>query len=209
MGIRETSLHPHRCVVQSPRRKIMEMIQTQIPGCFEICPPVFKDERGTFIKTFHAEQFAAAGLETRFLEEYHTFSYQNVLRGLHFQRPPMALTKLVYCVWGEVVDAVVDLRKGSPAYGRFETFQLNAAKGNLVYIPPGVAHGFFVLSKSAVMVYKVSQVYSPEHDTGIRWNSVDIPWPASNPVISDRDAGLPLFAEFKNPFTFGEKNAGG
>ena len=176
--------------------------QTKIPGLFEILPHIIKDERGLFIKSFHQDIFKKNGLTADFVEEYYSFSYKEVLRGLHFQLPPMDHVKIVYCVLGKVLDAVVDLRVGSPTYGEFETFELSAEKANMIYIPKGLAHGFYVLSKSAIMVYKVTTVYSPEHDTGILWNSVPIPWPDKNPLVSKRDSEFKPFKDFKSPFTY-------
>jgi len=180
----------------------IEIKQTEIPGCFEIFPKVFRDERGVFVKTFHEDVLRERGLETRFAEEYYSFSHKRVLRGLHFQLPPKDHVKLVYCVSGKVLDAVVDLRVGSPTYGEFETFELSSEKANMIYIPKGLAHGFYVLSESAIMMYKVTTVYSPEHDTGILWNSVGIPWPDLNPIISKRDSEFKSFRDFKSPFIY-------
>lgn len=180
----------------------MQISETKIPGCYEITPKVFKDERGNFVKTFHEEIFKSHSLETHFAEEYYSVSHQNVLRGLHFQLPPQDHVKMVYCVFGEVVDAVVDLRLGSPTYGKFETFELSAEKANLIYIPPGLAHGFYAKSQTAIMMYKVSTVYSPECDTGILWNSVGIAWKSDNPIISKRDNSFVPFSEFESPFTY-------
>lgn len=179
-----------------------EVNHTGIPGCFEVRPKIFKDERGLFVKTFHHELFVANGLETRFAEEYYSFSRQGVLRGMHFQLPPHDHIKLVYCVSGEVVDVVVDLRVGSPTYGKYETIVLSAQNANMLYIPAGLAHGFYVTSESATMMYKVTTVYSPEHDAGILWNSLDIPWPAAHPIVSDRDSGFAPFSDFKSPFSY-------
>ena len=120
----------------------MQISETNIHGCYEITPSVFKDERGSFVKTFHQDIFSSHKLETKFAEEYYSVSDRNVLRGLHFQLPPQEHTKIAYCVQGQVIDAVVDLRVGSSTYGKFETFDLSAQKANLIYIPPGLAHGF-------------------------------------------------------------------
>lgn len=180
----------------------MRINQTKIPGCYEITPVLFKDERGVFVKTFHQDIFANNKLETNFAEDYYSFSHQGVLRGLHFQIPPKDHTKLVYCVSGEVIDAVVDLRIGSPTFGEFETFNLNAEKGNMIYIPSGLAHGFYVVSKSAILIYKVTTVYSSEHDTGIYWDSVGIPWPNKSPIVSKRDNKFLALADFVSPFKY-------
>lgn len=183
---------------------VMQINKTRIPGCYEITPLIFKDERGIFVKTFHQEVFAQNRLETHYAEEYYSSSHQDVLRGLHFQIPPKDHTKLVYCIAGEVIDAVVDLRIGSPTYGEFETFKLNAEKGNMIYIPPGLAHGFYVVSQNAILLYKVTTVYSPEHDSGIHWNSVGIPWPGDDPIISKRDSEFVALSDYVSPFTYQE-----
>ena len=175
---------------------------TTIPGCYEIEPFMFTDERGIFVKVFHQDTFAENGLETHFAEEYYSISHQRVLRGLHFQIPPRHHTKLVYCISGNVIDAVVDLRLGSPTYGKYETFELSSEEANMIYIPPGLAHGFYVVSPSAIVVYKVSTVYSPEHDSGIRWDSIGIPWPDRHPVTSSRDNELLAFSDFSSPFRY-------
>ncbi len=181
----------------------MELRETKIAGCYELTPKIFTDIRGKFVKTFHTEIFQDYGLETQFAEEYYSCSTRNVLRGLHFQTPPKAHTKLVYCVLGDVTDVVVDLRVGSPTYGKFETFELSAEKANLVYVPHGLAHGFYVTSETAIMMYKVSTVYAPDCDFGILWNSVDIPWMSEQPIISQRDREFIKFADFDSPFVYG------
>jgi dTDP-4-dehydrorhamnose 3,5-epimerase len=179
----------------------MNIVETQIPGCFEIQPKIITDGRGSFVKTFHQELFAQHGLETHWAEEYLSVSKKGVLRGMHFQLPPHAHAKLVYCIDGEVMDVLVDLRKGSPVYGKAVTFNLSAGKNNILYIPIGVAHGFYTLSEKAIMVYKTSTVHSAESDAGILWNSFDI-WTDSNPIISERDNKHISFSNFASPFTF-------
>jgi dTDP-4-dehydrorhamnose 3,5-epimerase len=168
----------------------MKLIETKLSGCYLIQPKVFRDGRGSFVKTFHNGIFRDYKLE------------KNVLRGLHFQIPPHDHTKLVYCLFGQVIDVVVDLRVGSPTYGKYETFELSQENAYLAYIPPGFAHGFCVTSKKAIMVYNVSTVYVPEHDSGIRWDSVDISWPVASPIISGRDQEFLAFAEFESPFVY-------
>ncbi len=180
----------------------MKIIKTIIPGCFEIVPNIFKDERGLFVKTFHQDIFEENRLNIQWAEEYYSISRQGVLRGLHFQLPPHDHVKLVYCLYGEVFDAVVDLRKGSPTFGKYAIFRLNADQANMLYIPSGLAHGFYTLTETATMMYKVSTVYAPEHDTGILWNSANIPWPDTNPIISARDRGFIPLKSFQSPFVF-------
>ena len=171
-----------------------------IQGCFELQPKVLDDARGRFVKVFQEHAFAELGLETVFVEEYYSVSHQNVLRGMHFQLPPMDHVKMVYCVQGEVMDAVIDLRVDSPTYGQHALFELNAEKANSIYIPKGMAHGFCVISKQATMVYKVSSAYSLEHDAGILWNSSGIPWPENDVILSARDQHFLAFDKFVSPF---------
>ena len=175
-------------------------IPTPIHGCFELIPKIRKDSRGMFIKIFHAPDFKKLGLDSDFCEEYYSVSKKGVLRGLHFQDPPAALSKLVFCVEGDILDAVVDLRKRSKTYGKSFTINISTRKANMLYIPKGCAHGFYALSKKVVMLYKTSAVYSPEHDTGILWNSAGIKWPCKKPVISPRDAAFQSFKDLKTPF---------
>lgn len=176
---------------------------TAIPGCYEIQPRIFDDARGRFVKVFQRNAFSEHGLEVDFAEEYYSVSRQGVIRGMHFQNPPMDHVKIVYCVQGEVFDVVVDLRLGSPSYGKAVTLNLSADKGNYVYIPKGLAHGFCATSESATLVYKVATEYSPEHDSGILWSSIGISWPSKNPVLSDRDRGFTPLSDFKSPFVYG------
>lgn len=180
----------------------MRVEQTFILGCYQIFPEVKKDNRGNFVKTFHKGIFEKYGLVTEFAEEYYSVSHKGVLRGMHFQTPPHEHFKLVYCLAGTVLDAIVDLREGSPTYKKFATFELSAEQGNLLYIAPGIAHGFYALTDDAIMQYKVSTVYAPEHDGGIRWNSTGVDWPNSAPIISDRDCTFPSIADFQSPFRF-------
>jgi len=180
----------------------MKISQTKIPECYKITPTILKDERGSFVKTFHKDVFNSHQLMTHFAEEYYSISCQNVLRGLHFQLPPKEHTKMVYCVQGQVIDVVVDLRVGSPTHGQFELFNLSAENAEIIYLSAGLAHGFYVTSETAIMMYKVSTVYSPQEDSGILWNSFDIPWPTSNPIISQRDRNFKKFADFQSPFAY-------
>ena len=180
----------------------MELVPTALSGCFEIKPRVFTDNRGQFVKTFHKELFAQANLATEYVEQFYSHSRQGVLRGLHFQTPPRDHAKLVFCVAGDVLDAVVDLRAGSPTYGRHIVIQLSAGAANMIYVPSGMAHGFYTLSSTATMVYNTTSVHAPEHDGGIRWDSAGIRWPGERPIVSPRDAAFPALADFQTPFTF-------
>jgi dTDP-4-dehydrorhamnose 3,5-epimerase len=164
-----------------------DITESRVPGCFLIRPWIRKDARGSFIKTFHAATFQSLGLETDFREDYYSISQKGVLRGMHFQRPPHQHAKLVYCAQGGILDAVVDLRSGTPGFGAHEVFNLSSENGCIVYVPAGVAHGFFVQSEEAITVYKVTTEYNPEADDGVRWDSCGIQWPSETPLLSPRD----------------------
>ncbi|MYM90040.1 dTDP-4-dehydrorhamnose 3,5-epimerase [Rugamonas sp. FT82W] len=180
----------------------MNIIPTEIPGCFQIIPDVRRDERGSFVKVFHEEIFRQHGLATDFAEEYYSASRRGVVRGLHFQTPPHEHAKLVYCVQGAVLDAAVDLRRGSPAYGRHITLELSAENGHMLYLPAGLAHGFCSLGEPSLMVYKVTTTYAPNNDSGLLWNSAGIPWPVQDPIMSPRDRQFATLAEFDSPFVY-------
>jgi dTDP-4-dehydrorhamnose 3,5-epimerase len=182
-------------------RSGIQVCETGIKGCYELRPAVVNDQRGYFAKIFHRPLWEELGLSTDFAEEYLTYSVPGVLRGLHFQIPPMHCHKVVLCLQGRVWDAAVDLRKDSPSFGQHVAVELSGAKANAIYLPAGLAHGFCVTGTEALLYYKVSSVYSPEHDAGIRWDSANVSWPISDPVLSDRDLKLPSFAEFDSPFT--------
>ena len=179
---------------------LFEKIATPLEGCFELQPIVRKDNRGAFIKTYHEPTFKELGLSTDFKEEFHTISVKNVIRAMHFQLPPEAHDKLVYCAEGAVMDVVLDLRKNSATYGKFHVVTLEASKGNSLYIPIGLAHGYKVLSEHSVVIYKTTTVFSAECDTGVLWNSCGIDWQCDEPILSDKDTKLPTLAEFDSPF---------
>jgi dTDP-4-dehydrorhamnose 3,5-epimerase len=180
----------------------MQLQPTAIPGCFEIECQKFEDQRGSFVKTFQIEFFTSQGLRSDWREEYYSVSARNVVRGLHFQTPPADHAKLVYCVAGQVLDVVVDLRIGSPAFGKPCAFDLSAARANCLYLPAGVAHGFLSLADESILQYKVTSVYSPADDCGLLWSSIDYDWPVANPVTSERDASHPRLADYDSPFRY-------
>jgi dTDP-4-dehydrorhamnose 3,5-epimerase len=181
---------------------MLKFKKTLIPGCYEIQPVVISDKRGSFVKIYNKNAYDKLNLCTKFEEEFYSVSNKNVVRGMHFQRPPHHHVKLVYCTKGNVFDVLLDLRLGSPTYGKCFSFQLSAEKANCLYIPEGLAHGFCALTDSATLVYKVGSDYSPEHDTGINPFTLGIHWPTSNPIISDRDKRLPSYDNFLSPFFY-------
>jgi dTDP-4-dehydrorhamnose 3,5-epimerase len=178
----------------------VNVVPTPLAGCVRVIPRVVPDDRGMFVKTFQASAFAALGLGGDWREIYYSQSRRGVVRGLHFQLPPSDHDKLVYCVAGRVFDVAVDLRKGSPTYGRHASVEMDSTSWEMLYLPSGFAHGFASLTDDAVMAYVVGSEHDPERDAGIRWDSAGIPWPVDNPVVSARDQALPPLAEFDSPF---------
>jgi dTDP-4-dehydrorhamnose 3,5-epimerase len=179
----------------------VEFRETGIAGCHLVVPTVHADDRGVLVKTYLESAFADRGLPTHFPEQFYSRSRRGVVRGLHVQLPPAAQDKLVCCVAGEVFDVVVDLRAGSPTYGRHASFSLTAEAWQLVYVPVGLAHGFAAVSDQATMAYLATAEYAPGTDGGIRWDSAGVDWPVDAPVVSTRDAGLPPLGEYRTPFT--------
>lgn len=177
-------------------------ITTGFPGLTLLQPKVFRDLRGTFVKTFHEEWFGRQGLSFTPREEFYTISDLGVLRGMHFQRPPAAHSKLVYCTSGRVLDVVLDLRVGSPTCGQYYSRELSADNLEQLFISPGFAHGFLALADKSTMVYLTDVVHTPECDTGLHWDSFGYRWPLKNPVLSDRDCQLPPWRAEKSPFLF-------
>ena len=170
-------------------------------GLFELMPVVNNDNRGQFTKIFNSEFFERNNLNSTWHEQYYSVSHKNVLRGMHFQIPPYDHFKLVYCTFGSILDVVLDIRINSRTFGQFVVFNLTNQIGNILYIPPGFAHGFLTLSDSATVVYNVSSVYNSDSDTGIKWNSFGYKWPIDNPVLSSRDDRFMDFLNFTSPFS--------
>ena len=178
----------------------MHIQSEPLPGIKIIKPYSHKDTRGKFVKTFHEGQFAELGIQMKIREEFFSISSQNVLRGMHFQTPPNAHQKLVYCIRGSVLDVVLDLRKGSTSYGKSAAFKLSETNGHLVYIPIGFAHGFLSLENDSCLVYKTDSVHAPANDSGIHWNSIGYSWGISQPILSPRDEAFPTLNSFNSPF---------
>lgn len=173
----------------------MKVIETSLPGVLVLEPKVFGDDRGFFFESYNKRALAKAGIAFEFVQDNHSRSVRNVLRGLHYQiKQPQG--KLVRVVSGEVFDVAVDIRKSSPTYGKWTATNLSAANKRLLWIPPGFAHGFLVLSEYAEFLYKTTDYYAPEHERCIIWNdhTVGIEWLLdTEPMLSVKDrAGLPL-----------------
>lgn len=182
----------------------MQIIKTEIPGVVIVEPRVFSDSRGYFFEAFSAREFREQVAPVDFVQDNVSLSAFGVIRGLHFQRPPFAQAKLVSCLSGRVIDVGVDLRKSSPTFGRHVAVELSADNHRQLFLPRGIAHGFAVLSESALFHYKCDNYYAPAAEAGISIldSSLDIDWqidPASA-VLSEKDMKNPLFSDFDSPF---------
>ena len=175
-----------------------------VPDLILIEPTVFADQRGFFMETYKSSEFAAYGIDGEFVQDNFSRSARGVLRGLHYQRPPAAQAKLVTVLRGEVFDVAVDIRRDSPYYRQWAGVMLSDQNHRLLYIPPGFAHGFCVLSEEASFAYKVTAEYAPQFDTGIRWNDpeIGVQWPISAPELSPKDAQLPLLRDAGADFSY-------
>jgi dTDP-4-dehydrorhamnose 3,5-epimerase len=183
----------------------MKFVNTSIEGLVIIEPTVFGDNRGYFLESYNKKKFEEAIGKVSFVQDNESKSSKEVLRGLHFQKPPYAQAKLVRCIEGKVLDVAVDIREGSETYGEHITVELSGENKKQVFIPRGFAHGFVVLSESAIVAYKVDNSYVPANDAGIRWDdpTLNILWGVSESevLVSEKDAKLPFFSEFETPFT--------
>ena len=183
----------------------MEVIKTKIEGLYIIEPRIFKDSRGYFFESFSQREFDEKIGHMNFVQDNESKSSYGVMRGLHFQCPPYAQSKLVRCVKGAVLDVAVDIRKGSPTYGQHVAVELTEDNHRQFFIPKGFAHGFAVLSETAVFQYKCDEFYHPEADGGISIldDSLGIDWriPTEKTILSDKDTKHPLLKDFDSPFS--------
>lgn len=175
---------------------------TNIPDVLLVRPTRYADERGFFQESYRESAFAEAGIDVRFVQDNLARSTGGVLRGLHYQIPPGEQGKLVGVTRGQIFDVAVDLRVGSPSFGRWVGVTLEAENGCLLWIPPGFAHGYAVLSDVADVYYKCTAEYRPDLDRGVLWSDpvIGIDWPVSDPVVSDKDRRQPTLADCDNPF---------
>ena len=184
----------------------MKFIKTAIPSVFIIEPSVFGDDRGYFLESFNLEKFEENVYPIKFVQDNESKSSKGVLRGLHFQTPPFAQAKLVRCIEGKVIDVVVDIRKGSPTYGKHLAIELTGDNKRQLFVPRGFAHGFLVLSDSAIFAYKVDNTYAPEFDAGIKYDDkeLNINWGITEEEIqlSEKDKNLSFFKDLDSPFKF-------
>lgn len=184
----------------------MKIHNTRLPGLILIEPKRFGDHRGFFAETYSRRTYASLEVDVAFVQDNHSLSAAvGTVRGLHFQAPPHAQAKLVRCGRGAIFDVAVDIRRGSPTYGKWAGFTLSADNGAQLYIPKGFAHGFVTLEADSEIVYKCSEYYSPEAEGALRWDDPDIgiEWPIKgNAILSEKDASAPLLADFYSPFAF-------
>ncbi|MFI3327585.1 MAG: dTDP-4-dehydrorhamnose 3,5-epimerase [Rikenellaceae bacterium] len=186
----------------------MEFVKREIEGVFVIEPKVFGDERGHFFESFSQREFDENVAEIRFVQDNESKSCYGVLRGLHFQAPPSAQSKLVRVTCGKVLDVAVDIRKGSPTYGKHVAVELSAENHRQLFIPRGFAHGFVALSEEVIFQYKCDNLYDKSSEGSLLWSDADlaIDWVVSPDelIISDKDAVAQSFKDFESPFTYGE-----
>lgn len=178
----------------------MQIRPLDLDGVLEISPRKFGDDRGFFSETYNAKSFAEAGIDLTFVQDNHSYSAaKGVVRGLHYQLPPFAQDKLVRVTRGAILDVAVDIRKGSPTFGKWVALEVSAEKWNQILVPKGFAHGFMTLVEHTEVIYKVTNYYSPEHDRSIRFDdpAIGIDWPiaASGVQLSDKDKNAPMLAD--------------
>ena len=178
----------------------MKVTETPLPGVLMIEPKVFEDDRGYFLEAYHRDRYAEAGMRCDFVQDNHALSNKGVLRGLHFQATHPQV-KLVRVIRGEVFDVAVDVRRGSPTFGKWFSAILSGKNKHQLYIPEGFAHGYCVLSEVADFEYKVTDFYWPDDQAGVIWNDPDlaISWPIQDPILSEKDKSLPRLSEARLP----------
>ena len=179
----------------------MERIETDLPGVYELRPVVYRDARGSFFETYHQARFADLGINDLFLQDNHSISSRGTLRGLHYQLQH-AQAKLCRVIEGEALDIAVDIRVGSPNFGKWAGVRLSAKQQNLIYIPTGFAHGFLALTETVQFLYKCSEYYAPSDEYGILWNDpcLAVNWGTDSPVLSQKDAKNPKLADVQPQF---------
>ncbi|MEM3192914.1 MAG: dTDP-4-dehydrorhamnose 3,5-epimerase [Candidatus Micrarchaeaceae archaeon] len=182
-----------------------QFLKTEIPDVIEIIPRNFPDERGFFFENYKKSDFLSIGINYEFPQDNTSFSRKNVVRGLHFQSPPHEQGKLVRAVTGSILDVAVDIRVGSPTYGKWVSRELNEENKKMLWIPPGFAHGFFAIKESLVH-YKVTNEYNKDSEGGIIYNdtTLAIKWPAKELNVSEKDRLWPDFRSLKSPFLYGK-----
>lgn len=176
----------------------MKVIPTELEGVLVIEPVVHRDARGFFLESWRESRYREHGVDVPFVQDNHSRSLRGTLRGLHVQLAPRPMAKLLRCVAGAIFDVAVDVRRGSPTYGGWVGFELSADNFRQLFLPAGFAHGFCVVSETAEVEYKCSEIYAPEHEIAIAWNDprIGIRWPVAEPTLSPRDRDAPPLAEW-------------
>ena len=185
----------------------MKIIQTELPDVKILVPRVFGDNRGWFMESWSNRDMEQAGFPVTFLQDNHSFSAQKgTLRGLHFQKNPFAQAKLVRCARGAILDVAVDIRQGSPYFGKWAAVELSAENKQQLFIPRGFAHGFLTLTDDVEILYKADQYYSSEADRSIAWNdpAIGVKWGIIDPILSSKDQEAPVLSDSDANFVFGE-----
>ena len=179
----------------------------EIPDVLLITPNIFEDERGFFMETYKLSEFKKLGVEYNFVQENFAKSKKNVLRGLHYQLEPKSQGKLVRCVRGKVWDVAVDIRKGSPWYGKWVKVELSEENKNILWVPRGFAHGYVSVEEDSEILYLTTEEYAPQFERGILWNdpTLKIDWGVDSPIVSQKDGKLPLLEKTENNFVYWEK----
>lgn len=180
----------------------MRFIKTEIDWVFEVIFDNFEDDRWSFVKTFHYDEFKKIWLQDNFKESFYSVSKKNVIRWLHFQLPPYHHDKFVFPINWEIKDVIVDLRKWSKTYWKHISLILSKEKNNWVFIPKWFAHWFLCLSKNTTLMYMDTTIFNKEHDSGIRWDSIWFDWWITNPIISEKDKKLVNLNDFDSPFKY-------
>ncbi len=183
----------------------MKMIETKLPDVKLLEPTVFSDNRGFFMESYNEQIAKELGMSYSFIQDNHSLSVEaGVIRGLHYQLNPKAQTKLIRVIAGVIYDVVLDMRKGSPTFGKWEGFILSAENKRQLLVPKGFAHGFCTIVKNTEVLYKVDEFYSAEHDRGIAWNdpALAIDWPILNPITSDKDKKHPVLNNAEINFVY-------
>lgn len=180
----------------------MKIISTKIPDLLIIHPTIYNDNRGVFFESYNKQTFSLHGLVADFVQDNQSISTKDVIRGLHFQKPPYAQGKLVRVIYGVALDVAVDIRRHSPSYGQYVKVILTAEENNMLWIPEGFAHGFVALQENTIFHYKTTNYYNKNAEDALLWNDVDlnIDWQISNPIISEKDACANPFKDFISPF---------
>lgn len=180
----------------------MQVERLDIEGLFFLTTDVFYDSRGYFLETFNETRYAELGIADKFVQDNLSFSKKGVLRGLHYQAPPFGQGKLVSVLSGKVLDVAVDIRASSPTFGKYIAVELSEENHRQLFVPVGFAHGFVVLSDTALFAYKCTNVYSKENDRGILWNdpALGIDWQIENPIVSEKDQRHPLLADIAKEY---------